>query len=658
MPETVIAATARAGSLLALALGLWYGCAAAGLPFAAFLVLFLAVAAGLIAWSRRIRRDQAAPDAGTDHSRLPLIPLIIVTATILSPVALTLRGTHGDAPYWFTSSDEAFTTLAARGLEIRFPPPDLSWAGQPLRYHLGAALMIDLLHRATGLPLQAVQYGLAPIVIRLILIGALLLLARRIAPELPGRWRVWMPLAAGAIPTIDVLAIAWHVHDLGVRGRDALSDLAAVPMVDFSHGLLGAPVFESSFLAMAFAIILIATWRETTWIEKAALLFAVFLAKSQVFLAVGAGYGVVALMELLRRRWQAAAAGALALACVVPTLGNASTYGRLAHMSLGCGALCRSLLSRHHLDGHLPGAALLALEMLGFIAGFHLIALAVVHAVWRLRRSASLELTLSVAIAAAGLAVPAMLTLVPSPELERRFLAVHAGVASQLFMPLPTYLSGIFDVSVRAALDAFVLLLPILAPPLLGAWMLRTTRRAVRAFLAVAIASLLALGAFGTSFLSSSHILFRAKEVDPAARNVLRAIPADAHAVITNDLAWDDVQERHLPLLNIWAPAVSGRQFWASAFMFTFQHPDAPERLQRIAWFFSPSTAPRDRLAFAQKAGIDYVFLRKTETWRADGWTLVAGQGDYALYRRTGTSRTTDNRQLTTDDEPVVRKAS
>ncbi len=644
MPERVIVATARAGSLFALALGLWYGCAAAGLPFAAFVVLLLVVAAGVVALPRfsRFRRDHAVSDHpqllptanGQLPTRVPLLPLLIVTAIVLSPVALTWRGTHGDQPYWFTSSDEAFTMLAARGLEIRFPPPDLSWAGQPLRYHLGAALMIDLLHRSTGVPLHAVQYGLAPILMRLILIAALLLLARRIAPELPARWRVWMPLGAGAIPTIDLFAIAWHAHDIAVRGKDALASFAGVPIFHFSQGLLGAPVFESSSLAMAFTILLIATWRETTWIEKAALLFGIVLAKSQVFLPVGAGYGLIALLELVRKRWQAAAAGALALACVVPTLENGSTYGRLAHITLGCGALCRELLSRHHLNQHLPGALLLAFELAGLIAGFHLIALAVVYAVLRLRRAPSTELALSLAIAAAGLVVAAMVTLVPSPELERRFQAVHGGVASRLFMPLPSYLDSIFDVSVLASFDALALLLPILAPPLLAVWMMQTKRATLRRALAVSTASLLLLGAFGASVLNSTNILGRAKEVDPAARTVLRAIPNDAHAVLTNDLAWDDTRERHLPLLNIWAPAVSGRQFWASAFMFTFQHPDAPERLQRIAWFFSPSTTPRDRLAFAQDAGIDYVFLRRTKPWSSEGWSLVARQGTYELYRR------------------------
>lgn len=625
VPESVIRWTARAGSFLALALALWYACAALHWPFVVFLAAFIVV---VVVCSRSSSVRGAA-------DTFPLVPVLIVLAIVLSPLALMLHGASGPEPHWFSSSDDAFTILTARGLAGGIPPRDLSWDGQPLRYHLGTALLVDLLHRATRLPLHTVHYALAPLLLRLIILAALLLLVRRIAPELPRRWQVWMPLAAGALPTIDLFQVAWHAHDLWVRGRGALSSLSAASVFPLDRGLLSTLVIDSSSLAIAFTIVLIATWRETTVIEKAALLFAVFLSKAQVFLAVGAGYGVIALSELVRRRWRPFAAGALALACVVPALGNGSTYGSLARMTVGCGALCRQLLRRHNLEGRFPDALVIAVEIAVLFCGLHLVAAALVLGVRRIRKSATPELALGISMAVAGFLIAMVLSLAPSAGLQERFLAVHRGVSDRLFMPLPVYLQRILDVSTAATFHT-TLLVPIFGVPLLAVWMSATRRAAVRRILSVSLVVLLAFGAFQASAPGLREIDGKDVEVPPDTLYVLRSIPPGARAVITNDLGWDDTKERHLPLLNIRAPAVSGRQFWASAFMFTFQHPDAAERLRRIEWFFAPATGSDARIAFARAAGIDHVLLRTDLAVRPlsfPGWTRVAARGRYELYR-------------------------
>jgi hypothetical protein len=540
----------------------------------------------------------------------------------------------GSEPHWFGSSDEAFMILGARGLEHGFPPADLSFAGQPLRYHLGASLLDDILSRVTRLPVHTVHYAVAPVIVRIIVVAALLLLAGRIAPGLPSRWRVWMPFAAGALPTIDIFNVIWHLHDLEVRGTAALASLDSLPVFGLWYGVLNAVAMDSSALAIAFALVLAATWRETTFVEKAALLFAVFLAKAQVFLAVGVGYAVVALIELVQRKWRAAAGGALALACVAPALGAGSTYGSSAKLIAGWGALCRSLLSRHGLEHRFPTAVVLAVETIVIIGAIHVLAVAVLYALRRMRRPLPPELILGLSIAAGGVLVPAILRVTPSEELRGRFIAVHAGVSDRLFVPLPQYLDRILDVSVNAAFDAFTLMLPVVGLPLLFVWMYDVRRPAIRGLLAVAAVVLLFTGALGSSVLAIRPSGRMPKEVAPDARIVLRAIPAEASAVLTNDLAWDDRAERHLPLLNIWAPAVSGRQFWASAFMFTFQHPDAAERLRIANRFFAPTTSPAERLAIAREQRIDFVFLRRdlAPAWSSEGWSLIAKSGRYELY--------------------------
>lgn len=624
VPERIVISFARAGSFLAVALGLWYGCAAMGIPFAGFIVIYLVGGATLYAVSRR---HEGREDG------LPLVPLIIVLVVVFSPLTLAFHAALGSEPHWLGSSDEAFMILGTRALEHGFPPSDLSYAGEPLRYHLGASLLDDLLRRVTRLPVHTIHYAVAPVVMRIIVVAALLLLAGRIAPGLPSRWRVWMPFAAGALPTIDLFNVIWHLHDLGVRGTAAFASLDSSPIFGLWLGMLNAVAMDSSVLAMAFALVLAATWRETTFVEKGALLFAVFLAKAQVFLAVGVGYAVVALLDLARRQWRAAAGGAVALACVAFALEAGSTYGSSARLIAGCGALCRTLLARHGLEARFPAAVVLAVEAIVIVGAIHVLAFAVLYTVRRMRRPLPSELILALSIAGGGVLVPAILRVAPSDELRRRFTAVHAGVSDRLFAPLPEYLDRILDVSVNAAFDTFTLMLPVIGLPLLVVWMHDARRPFIRKLLAISAAGLLVAGALGSSVLAIRPDRVP-KEVAPDARIVLRAIPAEARAVLTNDLAWDDRAERHLPLLNIWAPAVSGRQFWASAFMFTFQHPDAAERLQTVNRFFAPSTSPATRLAIARHHGIDFVFLRRdlAPAWSSEGWSPVAKSGRYELY--------------------------
>jgi hypothetical protein len=292
------------------------------------------------------------------------------------------------------------------------------------------------------------------------------------------------------------------------------------------------------------------------------------------------------------------------------------------------------LLSRHGLEHRFPTAVVLAVETIVIIGAIHVLAVAVLYALRRMRRPLPPELILGLSIAAGGVLVPAILRVTPSEELRGRFIAVHAGVSDRLFVPLPQYLDRILDVSVNAAFDAFTLMLPVVGLPLLFVWMYDVRRPAIRGLLAVAAVVLLFTGALGSSVLAIRPSGRMPKEVAPDARIVLRAIPAEASAVLTNDLAWDDRAERHLPLLNIWAPAVSGRQFWASAFMFTFQHPDAAERLRIANRFFAPTTSPAERLAIAREQRIDFVFLRRdlAPAWSSEGWSLIAKSGRYELY--------------------------
>jgi hypothetical protein len=610
--DDAVAAVARLGSFLAAGVALWCGAAALGIPFWLFVPLWLAACLASWWFSRPAERLSG---------RLPLVPLTIVLAILLSPVALLLHGASGPLPHWFARSDDAYTLLIARGLRLGFPSPDLSWAGQAIRYHLGTPLLVDLLSRLTSLPVHTIYYGLLPIVMKIILAAAVLEAARRFAPDLRPSLRVWIPLAVSGLFTMDLYAVLWHLHDLVARGAAAFTT-GGMPLFALQVGLFTQPAFDSGWLAVPLLVILIATWQRITVFEQACLLFAVFLVKPQVFLAGGAAWGILALLELRRRNWRPFIAGAIALAAAIAALPLQSTYGSLAHMTIGCGAECLQLIEKHHLSGRLPRAALLPLELAGFVIGFHIFAFVLL----RRRRLINKDAGLALLIASAGLVIAFVLRLVPTPLLRQEFLGVYAPIADRLFMPLGVYLDRIFDVAVDSAYDAFIRILPLVVIPI-------ALRPPLRRSMAAILAIVFAVSIWSSSFLGAQRWLDGPKEIAPDAANVLRAIPTETHAILTNELAYDDVVERHLPLLNIWAPLYSGRQFWASAFMFEFQYPDAARRLQQTRWFFESASA-EDRNRFADVSGIDALFVRRTTPALWPGWVLIARDGRYDLYRR------------------------
>lgn len=630
VPGRFISATARLGSLLGLTLALHYVSRTLGFGALATLVMTVIVGGALWVQTRGSRR-------GDVSDPLPAVPLAITVLLIVSGSIPVWPGVNTNQPRWFRNSDDAYTLLIVRGLEHGFPPPDLSWAGAPLRYHHGTALLVDLFRGLTGLSASAVYYGILPIVIRLLLVGATLEIVRRVGPELNPGLRAWSPVAVSALVWIDPYAMAWHARDIMLRGLEGVKDLSSVPAVGWTGGIFSQAHYDSGDMAMAFVFFLIASWNRSTAVEKAALLFAVFLTKSQVFLPVGIGFAAASLRDLLRGKWSTGFAGAMGLAAALAAQASASTYGALARLRPGCGALCEVLTSRHHLDTVVAPLAATILETGNWAVGLHLFALCVIASSVAAWRRGDGSLVFASTTAAAGLAVPLGIRYEPSAELTRRFLEVHGGVAADLFMPIDGYLTSILQASVAAATSAADLLLPVLAIPFAASLAVRL-RQPARAIAVTVLAAIAAVSAFSVTAAGTVRNTSRQKAIAPDAQAALVSIPSGPGSVITNDLRWDDVRERHLPLLNIWAPAASGRQFYASAFMFHFAHADAPRRLREVHWFFE-SANDRERIEFARRHGIGSVLMRLDlpgQRQPAAGWTRVMASGRYATYRLSG----------------------
>jgi len=620
--DTTIIAIARAGSFLAVTLTSWYTCQALHIPFLAGITAVILILGHI--WRNR--------GLVVSTEELPAFPLLLTIAVLSSPTIAILPALLGTSPHWLANSDDAYTLLIARGLRHGFPPVDLSWNGATIHYHLGGALLTDLISRATALPVHAIYYGVLPLILKIIAVASILVIARDLAPDVPSKTRAWIPLAVCGVVEIDWFAIAWHVHDFLVRGLVAFTS-EGMPVLHLREGLFSRHAFDAAPLAALFVVVLAGTWQRTTLLEKASLLFCVYLAKQQVFLAAGAAYAIVSLLELARRRWQPFAAGSIALLSAVLALRNGSTYGSMAHMSIGCGALCRDLMERHGLAARLPAALHLPMEICLMLASLHLFLAALI----RRRRSCTLPpALLLLCFVIMGPTIAFVLKYRASPLLKQRFLTVYAPISAKLFMPLAVYLDRILEIAVQAAATTLPLTLAIVALPLGASWMSSTPNRGWRYVLIVWFYVTLVVSAWSTSVMVIRGT-GRAKEIGADTMSVLSAIPANAQSVLTNDLQYDDHAEQHLPLLNIWAPLSSGRQFYASAFMFNFQYPDSGERL-RIVRAFVGEDSDSQRLSLARTAGIDTLFWREQPGVRppSTGWKRLETRGMYSVYALTG----------------------
>ena len=104
--------------------------------------------------------------------------------------------------------------------------------------------------------------------------------------------------------------------------------------------------------------------------------------------------------------------------------------------------------------------------------------------------------------------------------------------------------------------------------------------------------------------------LARSKQVDSEAVEALDAIPVEGTIVITNDLAFDERTAGHLPLMNSWAPAVHGHQFWANNFMHDLGCPDVGWRFQQQERFWREPVGPW-QAGFLERDRIGWILQRK-----------------------------------------------
>lgn len=557
---------------------------------------------------------RAVPNALSDWALLLACLSILVAPGVRLAVSLG-TGDHASA---FLFSDEAFNLKVAQALAAGFPPDDLSYSGRLLRYHLGGPLLVEMLHRYSSVAMHAIFYGVLPVALRVLTASSVYCVLSAVFRDWDTRRKLIAVLSVGGVFLIDFYNVAWNVRNIAL-GSSLAPDtvLGGMPIGQRLPGFASFDVYYGASLAVAFFWILLANLDRGV-AHLACALVAIFLTKASVFLPIGVAWAGLAGHQLLRARsahffW----AGVLALASclaaravvlepglVTLELGHGVGYGMLADHGRGLA---------HALRLESSGAVLL-LGVLGLALGTHSYGVAAARVMMnteargRYARNPIVILCLATAVAASAYLVGCVFNI--EPQAQERFADVHASIRGRLWMPLDGYLQQIWNMSIAAALPLLGGIVALFATgAAFHAYDLSRSKLSRGAFalsLAVAL-SVTVAGALGAAAGPSPATT---KRVSADAVAALGSIPVDGSLLLSNDCSYDPVVERHLPLMNAWAPALFGHRFWACDFMFNnnFAADDASARLQKSASFWASSFGSEEH-AFLVERRITHLLL-------------------------------------------------
>jgi hypothetical protein len=642
----------------------WWDCLASGAVFLPWLVtgywilhiighpnlcpLLLALLVILVVVSGRSAISAPSRAAfGIGGSTLAAVLLALILVPALANAGMTAKAVafHPLATD-FIYPDDAFDLLIARGLEHGYPPPDLSYRGEIVQYHYGLPLLIEFMHRLTGLSPHVTLYGILPGLLSILTLLSLYRIFRLLFPDWTINRLLVGILLSQAVIFIDVYNLGWHIRDLMHSG--SLADLSFMPIA----AIYAAPVLTDGYgsqgMAVVLLLVLFANIDRCGPFAAGCMLFAIYLTKQQVFLPLALAWGVVGLAAWARER-NVRTLGGLALATAlvvvsksaVPFEAGFALRPAFNDYFIGLGRvpsrLAPVLLST-------PVAAYLVVAV-SFVLGTHIYGPALYATYYRNRSkllTAGKKIVLLVeTYFLSAIAILVGTVLVMKPAVEARWDAIHEIVANQLRLPeatlFPRDRADMMNMSLAAVLAPCEALISALATGAILQW--HNTTLARRWSVVLSVFCMLAIGFVGYSWTQLPawqpptwwHV------IDDSEIEALKAAKDDPGTIFTNDLRLQPAG-RVLTLLNIAAPQLFGQQFYASNFWFgNFAYPDVLDRLHAHEWFWSTPLGDHHR-SFLTENDIKYLLIRRDMPFPREilsvPWVNVVLQNrDYYLLR-------------------------
>lgn len=599
------------------------------------------------AWAPR--RARAKSDGGRIVDPVNAVVLILILICVLAPPMMRLQAVQATDGARFFFHDEAYLIAIARGQAKALPPPDLLFAGHDNEYHQGGALLVEGLVRASGVTYPVAFYGLAPVVVSLALVGGCWRLFGVLTPLASPRLRLLACAAVGGILFVDPLAIAWNLRNAIATGTLSWGTaLVGVPVA----GRVAIPGLDLDFLSGGLAAVLLlgaaANLNRGGGLALGAAFSAVYLVKGQLGFPAIAGLVAAAAWCSVQfpRRWEPLAA----VLCSIPFLSVAGALGPEAgtvDVALGAGANLRSAaeLGRPYAQA-LDWAGFTAAAGLGLVlwlsrwlmvGGYALVGAR--HG-WRKNGGDRCLTTLMVTTILAALGFATVVVVTPGPLVSRQFEVTHREIGESLWLPYESYLDRMFtEISAGVANRATILLAGTLAVVGVVASIVHARTGPWKRFSTFLLGAMVATALVSSALLSGPRFrtaLDRSKRVEPNAIRALERIPVDGTVVLTNDLAYDEDLAPQHPLMNSWAPALFGHQFWVADFMFDLHYPGLEERFLAWTWFWeTPASVGHGELMRREK--IDWILERRArgalDPSEIDGVQLVYENPTYRVFR-------------------------
>src|SRR5262249_9862255 len=238
---------------------------------------------------------------GTGGSTLAAILLALILAPALANEGMTAKAVafHPLATD-FIYPDDALDLLIARGLEHGYPPPDLSYWGETVQYHYGLPLLLEFMHRLTGLSPHVTLYGILPGLFSILTLLSLYRIFRLLFPDWTINRLLVGILLSQAVIFIDVYNLVWHIRDFMHSG--SLANLSFMPIAS----IYATPILTDDYgnvgMAVVLLLVLFANTDRCGPFAAGCMLFAIYLTKQQLFLPLAVAWGVVGLAAWARER--------------------------------------------------------------------------------------------------------------------------------------------------------------------------------------------------------------------------------------------------------------------------------------------------------------------------------------------------------------------
>lgn len=493
-------------------------------------------------------------------------------------------------PSHFIEPDQAYYFMTTLGLLIDKVPPDLSFAGNPVRYHYGYSLLAALITKNVFTTPNIAHFFIGPFIVRCVILSGFMMLCRQ--------HKMKFVLSSLLVSTI---AFIFFVDSRIISVLQLIVDIFRGHQAGFIHAL-GVLFRSQLFMRLPFeghleaqiAIIIVIAYLinyARQW-EACVLIGFLFFVKPQAGLAVGAAYALLASWQLVaQRRWHPFIAGSLGLIIVAINAPFLAPPGKWMSLGIGIG----ETITRWK--------ELAFIERIEIFANYYLFAFPFACILIALHKKNSLKFRdivdsswIIVAFAINCCLIATFLVFRSDPALDIVFADLFER-GKQTAGEYYTFELGLNTLKVVLVLVplAFSIMLYRIFPNL---------NKIAKCIIIVLVCANCVF--FSLSFFRGPQTFPRAVDGQEVA-SILK--PINTHDIVLTNDHYLVIKHKLRPYINFLYPAVSGKQFYSSNIKYgNWFTEEGQKRWRELRWFFG-SDIDQGHALYLKNNNIKYLLI-------------------------------------------------